>query len=105
MQKKNIPRIQEATNNTTTEQVKAKIFIFLWILMFVVVMVLSIALYDPEHKILFTLLPIAMAFPCAIKVNKNVRRLNEEKEREKILIRRDADANRKTPAGTNRKKK
>jgi hypothetical protein len=105
MLKKNIPKIQEATNNTTTEQVKAKIFIFLWILMFVVVMILSIVMYDPKHRVMFTLLPIAMAFPCAMKVNKNVRKLNDEKEREKIFIRRDADSGKKKPSGTNKKKK
>ena len=91
MQRKNIPQIREGTNNTTAEQVKAKIFIFLWILLFVVVMILSIVMYDKDHKVMLTLVPIATAFPCAAKVNKNMRKLQEAKEREKIYIRRDAD--------------
>lgn len=91
MARNNGPLIREGTNNTTAEQVKAKVFIFLWILLFLLVMILSIVMYDKEHRILLTLVPIATAFPCAMKVNKNMRKLQEEKEREKIYIRRDAE--------------
>ena len=91
MQRKNIPQIREGTNNTTGEQVKAKVYIFLWILLFAIVMILSIVMYDKDHKIMLTLVPIATAFPCAAKVNKNLRKLQEEKDREKIYIRRDAE--------------
>ena len=102
--KKNLsPNLKEGSNNTTSEQVRAKVFIFLWVLMFVVVMILSIVMYDEKHKVMFTLLPIAMAFPCAMKVNKNVRKLNEEREREKIYVRRDAEPPRKKV--NNKKKK
>ena len=75
MQRRNIPEIKEGTNNTVGEQVKAKVFIFLWIILFVAVMILSIVMYDKDHKVMFTLLPIATAFPCAMKVNKNMRKL------------------------------
>ena len=95
MQRRNIPQIKEGTNNTVTEQVRAKVFVFLWILLFVVVMILSIVMYDKDHKVMFTLLPIATAFPCAMKVNKNLRKLQEAQEREKIYIRRDAEEQKK----------
>ena len=86
---------KEGTNNTVYEQVRYKFFIFLWVLLFVVVMVLSVVLYDKDHKVLFTLIPFATAFPCAMKVNKNYRKLQEEKEREKIYIRRDVETKKK----------
>ena len=86
---------KEGSNNTTMEQLRYKIFAFLWVLLFVAVMILSIAMYDKDHRIMFTLLPIATAFPCAMKVNKNLRRLNEEKEREKIYVRRDVTPKKK----------
>lgn len=86
---------KEGSNNTTMEQLRYKIFAFLWVLLFVAVMILSIAMYDKDHRIMFTLLPIATAFPCAMKVNKNLRRLNEEKEREKIYVRRDVNPKKK----------
>ncbi len=76
------------SSNTTMTQFGLKVKIFLWILLFVVVIVLSVVAYDKDHKLLMTILPIATAFPCAINVNKNMKKLNEAKEEEKIYVSR-----------------
>lgn len=65
-----------------------KVKIFLWVLLFLAVMVLSVVAYDSEHKFLMGILPIATAIPCAINVNKNMKKLNAAKEEEKIYVSR-----------------
>ena len=77
-----------ASNNTTMTQVWLKVKICLWVAVFAAVMILTVVGYDPEHKVLMTLLPIATAIPCAIKVNQNMKKLREAKEQEKIYITR-----------------
>lgn len=76
------------SSNTTMTQFGIKVKIFLWIILFVAVMILSVATYDKDHKVLMTVLPIATAIPCAINVNKNMKKLNEAKEAEKIYVSR-----------------
>ncbi|MBQ3924358.1 MAG: hypothetical protein II696_02435 [Firmicutes bacterium] len=76
------------SSNTTMTQFGIKVKIFLWIVLFVAVMVLSVVAYDKDHKFLMTALPIATAIPCAINVNKNMKKLSAAKEEEKIYISR-----------------
>ena len=76
------------SNNTTMTQFAIKLKIFAWVALFVVVMVLTITMYDKEHRFLMGILPIATVFPCVYNINKNLKKLEQAKEAEKIYISR-----------------
>lgn len=89
MQKNKLPRQKEGTNNTTMEQMACRVKIFIWVLFFIVVIVLSTKGYDPKYKVMFTLMPIAFSIPAAWRVQVLSTKLRNLKESEKFYVTRE----------------
>lgn len=99
MQKNGLPRQKDGSNNTTMEQMACKVKIFIWIAFFILIIVLSTKGYDPNHKVMFVLMPIAFSIPAAWRVQVLSLRLRNLKESEKFYITREV-----TPSKIKKKK-
>ena len=95
MQKNQLPRQKGGTNNTTMEQVACKVKIFVWVAFFIMIILLSTKGYDPDHKVMFILMPIAFSIPAAWRVQILTNKLRDLKESEKFYVTREVQYSKK----------